>query len=105
MWGCDVPDISQLASARSVVGSGGESRSANDRPGLEAIIASTPADETEPVYVTLENFGEDVLWGPAFWEPIILNPADYAIPSAGDRALVIISNEEEVWIVAWWPHD
>lgn len=98
--------IEELIPNRKMVGAAGEYRSINDQPGLEAIIASNPEDETDPVYVTIPSFDNaERLWGPCNWSPVIVSQIEYALPAIGDSAFVVISSEEEVWIVNWWPHD
>lgn len=76
-----------------------------DSPFREAIVARTPATTTEGLYVTIASFDRTKLWGPAPWSAKVLGPDTYATPSAGDYALVVVSEENEVWVVEWWPQE
>lgn len=69
----------------------------------EAVLATTPSDTTEQAMVIVPSFSSKHLYGPCPWAPRIVDSDTYATPSKGDRALVAISNEKEVWIVSWWP--
>lgn len=70
----------------------------------EAEIVSNPADATEGVMVVIPSFSPILEHGPCPWSPRIIDGSNYGIPTKGDRALVVISEEKEPWIVEWWPY-
>jgi hypothetical protein len=68
------------------------------RPHLEhAIIANTPADFNDPVFVIIPEFANDQTWGPYRWQH---NADD--MPAEGDECLIAFSNRREGWVVAYW---
>src|SRR4051812_15548989 len=69
----------------------------------EAVVYDTPTHSTQPIRVIIPSFDPKQLWGPCPWSPIILDSTELAFPSEDDRALVVISSEENPWIVTWWP--
>lgn len=78
----------------------------------KAVIATTPAGTTEPVFVTMPHFDGSPefpngkhLHGPCPWTPRIVDDSHYGIPSAGDLALVTFTENREPVISTWWPLD
>lgn len=71
-----------------------------------ATIASDPSNASDPVFVTIKSMdkSETLLWGPCPWAPRILDATTYGLPSKGDMALVVFTEEEEPWVVEWWPY-
>lgn len=64
---------------------------------LEAEVVNSPSDGNDDLYVVIPAFDANFKWGPA-----LFMPKAGELPSAGDRALVGISNENQVWVLAWW---
>lgn len=64
---------------------------------LEAEVVNSPADGNDDLYVVIPSFDDSFKWGPA-----LFMPKAGELPSAGDRALVGFSNENQVWVLAWW---
>lgn len=74
-----------------------------DLTAYEAFVLDTPTNATQPVRVRIPSFSETQLFGPCPWSPVILDATELAFPSEDDRALVLISEEKNPWIVQWWP--
>lgn len=75
-----------------------QERMEDTRPQVEhAVIANTPADHNDPVFVTLPEFADDQTWGPYRW---VHNGKDK--PQEGDDCLVAFSNRREGWILCYW---
>jgi hypothetical protein len=56
---------------------------------------------SEGVMVSIYIFdGGEMPFGPCPWMP-----RGRDLPSKGDTALVIMDEEEEAWVIAWWPYD
>lgn len=77
-----------------------------------AVIASTPADTTERVYVTMPHVDGSPthpngkhLHGPCPWTPRVVDSSHYGIPEKGDLALVTFNEEGEPVIANWWAAD
>lgn len=72
-------------------------------PGLKDIwrgkIASSPPDFTTKVYVTIPDLDPNLKIGPARWQT--RDPV--GLPVKGDDCLVILDNDNEPWVVMWWP--
>lgn len=67
-----------------------------------ALIASNPVDQSDLVSVTipgLNDEGQQLRWESCRWQA--RNDTD--VPARGDKCLVIIDDNNEVWVVAWWP--
>lgn len=66
----------------------------------EGVVDSNPADETEEVWVLIpRKDGGKSRYGPCpGWVPRLA-----ALPTKGDRALVGFDDENEPWLLAWWP--
>lgn len=97
--GCTVPDIGRLVNPPQPEDRGGIS--ANRL--REATIVSDPADTTEEVWVTIDGDDPPLRTGPCPWTPRIVDSETYGIPSSGDRALLAVSEDNEAWVVSWWP--
>lgn len=65
----------------------------------EGMIARDVPDVDEMLTVTLADFDDGrQLFGPCPWVP----RADM-LPARGDRCLVVFSDADDPWVVAWWP--
>lgn len=69
---------------------------------LRAVVATTPVDATETVFVVIPSFDDVHRFGPCTYTPKILDPANYAIPEAGDSALVALNEKGEPVVVDFW---
>lgn len=38
------------------------------------------------------------------WMPRVDDAGDTVFPSEGDSALIIMSDENDAWMIAWWPY-
>lgn len=73
---------------------------------LQGTVASNPVDVDDPAYVVVPSRSPIHRWGPAPYSPRIEpGGATYAIPSRGDRCLVAFDDEDQPWIIEWWPYD
>lgn len=66
---------------------------------FDGIVA---ADATGPAKVIIPEFSADLTFGPAPWMPYV-NQVGVFFPKRGDRALVIRTGDDSVWIAAWTP--
>lgn len=67
----------------------------------EGMIAADALDLDDAVTVTLSDFDDGrQVFGPCPWMP-----RGELLPSRGDRALVVFSDDGDPWIVAWTPYD
>jgi hypothetical protein len=71
----------------------------------EATIVSTPADTSEGVMVVIPSFKPHIEHGPCPWSAHFVDGDTYATPSDGDRALVVVSEDQNPWVIEWWPYD
>lgn len=77
-------------------------RQENDSP-IEiwfGIFSKNVSDLSEMCYVILPDFSEDHELGPCFWQS---RDAD-SLPARGDRCAVVTDNQDNVWVIAWWPY-
>lgn len=67
---------------------------------FSAVIAETPVERTDLVHVLIPQFDDDTphRYGPCKW-----GPQDTAYPSAGDSAIVAVTDQGEYWILNWFP--
>jgi hypothetical protein len=72
---------------------------------VEGIIVSQPADTTEGVLVRVETFDRTLRYGPCPWAARVVDDSTYAIPSDGDRCLLAVTEENDAWVIQWWPYD
>lgn len=74
-----------------------------DRPALQrvhrAVIATNPGDFDERVSVIIPDLDNTLRWEACRWQS--RNSID--MPARGDECLVILDNNNEVWVVVWWP--
>lgn len=96
-----MPDISQL-----VEGAIRNTGRIDGGSSYQGIITTTPADPQERVMVNIPSLDPSgqLEWGPCPWSPRIHDASNFAMPSAGDLALVLMTEEGEPWIVEWWPY-
>lgn len=68
---------------------------------MRATVIEDVKGADEGAMVTLYMFdGGTIPFGPCPWMP-----RGTLRPSKGDSALVIIDEQEEAWIINWWPYD
>jgi hypothetical protein len=66
----------------------------------EGVVLNDPSALGADVFVRLDSFNSELSWGPCPWEPQpVLGGLRF--PAAGDRCLVVISQDGEPWIVNW----
>lgn len=57
-----------------------------------------------PVQVTIDNLdGGQHEYERCYWTPRVDDAGDLVYPIRGDKCLVAISDEEEAWVLVWWP--
>lgn len=67
------------------------------------LIAANVADLTSKAYVTIPDMDPDgpgIRIGPCRWQ----SRDAVSLPVRGDECLVIFDNDNEPWVVAWWPY-
>lgn len=83
------------------------------------LIATSPADVTETVEVTLPGFDATVRFGPCRWQPRVqpqtvdvaetgetahtVTVAELVLPARGDSCLVCFDDNGDPWVAVWWP--
>lgn len=65
-----------------------------------AIIATSAADVTDQVMVTITGFHPQFKWGPCKWMP---RGDSVTFPTRGDFAIVMFDDSNTPFIVLWWP--
>lgn len=74
-----------------------------DRPPLQRIwqatIATAATDLSDRVAVIIPDLDSTLRWENCRWQP--RNDTD--LPQRGDDCLAVIDNNNEVWVVTWWP--
>src|SRR5688572_6170827 len=98
-----MPNVGQMAGGGNI-GDEGEPDPKDEAIAYEAEIINSPAID-EGAFVIIPNFDPNLKWGPCPWSPRIVSAAEYGTPTQGDRALVMISDEKEPWILEWWPYE
>lgn len=70
---------------------------------LEATVATSPGDENDELFVTIDSFATDQRYGPVLgWasHPTATSPI---LPVRGDSAVVVEVREGLYWLLAWSP--
>lgn len=62
-------------------------------------IASTPVDFASRIAVTIPGIDANLRWRDCRWQA----RNDVDLPQRGYDCLVAIDDNNEVWVVAWWP--
>ncbi len=70
---------------------------------FEAQFANEPAIN-EGGMLIIPSLSPTHVYGPCPWAPRFVNGSTYALPSKGDHALVLKSEDEAYWVVDWWPY-
>lgn len=68
-----------------------------------ATIKTAPPDVTTGVFVAIKGFHPDHRWGPCRWMPRVDDAGDTVNPTVGDVALVGFDDEDNPWVICWWP--
>lgn len=75
-----------------------------DRDSPQAIwsglIATTPVDFAETVAVLIPGLSNELQWEECKWQ----SRNDIDMPTRGDKCLVAFDENNEIWVVAWWPY-
>jgi hypothetical protein len=66
---------------------------------LHAHFATSPSDEFEQARVVVPRMSVNLSIGPCPWGPLRSR-----LPKRGDRCLVLFDDNNEPWIVMWWPN-
>lgn len=75
-------------------------------PRLMAGKFATTPNEDEAAYVLIKHLDDEKhRIGPCPWSPRLLDAGHYGVPERGDRCLVAFTEEDEPWIIEWWPYD
>jgi hypothetical protein len=64
-----------------------------------ARIAKAPTDFADRVEVVIPGLDSGIRWEDCRWQA--RNTVD--LPQRGDICLINIDDNNEVWVVAWWP--
>lgn len=65
----------------------------------EGFIATNPNDISTKVFVTIPDYDPELRFGPCRWQSRDAS----TLPERGDPCLVIMDNNRNIWVVAWWP--
>lgn len=60
-----------------------------------------PHFQIDPAFVIIDSFSDEHKIGPMPWSPA--EQASGATPTLGDKCLVLYDENENPYIVAWWP--
>lgn len=82
-------------------------------------IATSAALVSDKVFVTLDSFEAPYQFGPCMWQPRVqpqtvnvaespeaahnITVAQLVLPARGNRCLVVFDENEQPWILVWWP--
>lgn len=81
------------------------SRTVEYPSGFDAIIANTAASVGDVLHVTIPSVdGGTYTYQAVAWTPRVDDAGATVLPTAGDRALVVFSEQREPWIVTWLPN-
>lgn len=73
------------------------------RPPLQrvwrGIVSNNPVDFASRVSITIPDLDPTLRWEGCRWQS--RNSVD--MPHRGDACLAMIDNNNEVWVVCWWP--
>lgn len=69
-----------------------------DRPARHGFVATAPVSLTSSFTVLIPDFSTDHAFEIRRWMP-----RGEALPAVGDEVLVAEDDNEEPWVVAWWP--
>ena len=74
-----------------------------DRPPTQrlwqGVIATTPTSFSQRVDVIIPAFDDTLRWQNCRWQA--RNSSD--LPAKGNSCLAAIDDNDEVWVIAWWP--
>lgn len=74
-----------------------------DRPPLQRVwrgtVATNATDFYNRISVILPDLDATLRWENCKWQ----SRNDTDLPQRGDSCLAIIDNNNEVWVVVWWP--
>lgn len=75
----------------------------------EGQIATEPETVNDKVEVVIRAFDQNLLWGPAPWQPRVDDGGDTILPVEGDRCVVALAETEdpgtpEIWVLEFWPY-
>lgn len=70
---------------------------------FEATFFADVAAVDQPAYLVVPAFDTQQRFGPAPW-PTRSDPGGLVLPSRGDRALVAFGDNDDPWVVMWWPY-
>jgi hypothetical protein len=65
---------------------------------FSAKVVKSPADYSSAVYVTIPSFDRHKTFGPCLWAA---QGGD--LPQPGDSCIVLIDDQNRMWVVQWWP--
>lgn len=63
------------------------------------VFATTPADFADRVSVIIPSIDPNLRWEDCRW----MSRNDLDLPNRGDEGLGIFNENNEIWVVAWWP--
>lgn len=70
---------------------------------LEGVVANDPADETDDVFVTVDEFDGQQRYGPCPWMPRATDLGPL-FPSRGDSAVLLLTDKGTAVVVHWEPN-
>lgn len=73
---------------------------------MKAKVSTNAQGLSDPVYVTVPYFdGGQSEFGPCPWTPRPLPDGTVDMPNKGDHALIVLDEEDDAWIITWWPYE
>lgn len=69
-----------------------------------AVVTETANSVTDLISVKLPQFDQRTRFENVRWSPRVEEDGTVIMPTRGDKALVILSDEGDPWIVEWWPY-
>lgn len=83
-------------------------RESSPGPLYEGIIVASVGSVSTQIEVIIPAYSSNLKWGPMPWNPRVNDAGATIYPSAGDRCLVALGEDEDPgtpteWCVAWWP--
>lgn len=68
------------------------------RIAVEGVVTRAPSSTTDLLHVAIPSFDDEQEFGPCPWMP-----RGTTLPQPGTRVLVVISDQQAPWVVAWQP--
>lgn len=64
-----------------------------------AVIAANATNLADTLPVTIPSLDGNIRWEECKWQ----SRDNFSLPQRGDQCLVVLDEDEALWIIAWWP--